>query len=358
MQSPEPALSSDARRAAATLDVAVVIVTYKSASLTLDCLRSVQQERATPELRIRAIVVDNASGDASVIEQAVTAHGWSDWVTVVRAPLNGGFAYGNNLGLYHACTERSPDYVYLLNPDTQVRAGAIGALARFLEAHPDVGIAGSSLENPDGSDWPFAFRFPSVISELIYGVNLGVITKILEPWHVPKRMGKHSEAVDWVSGASLMVRAEVFTAIGGLDEHYFLYFEETDFCRRARKAGFTTWYVPNSRVMHIGGQSTGSVSSAQMRRLPGYWFESRRRYFVASFGVPLAMAIDAVSICAQSLGLAKRHLQGRQHTTTPYFIRDLICHSVLWPRNRSNAAAKNSNPCIQTATQRTKVPAT
>jgi GT2 family glycosyltransferase len=132
----------------------------------------------------------------------------------------------------------------------------------------------------------------------------------------------------------MMIRPEVFRAIGGMDENYFLYFEETDFCRRARRAGFSTWYVPESRVMHIGGQST-MIASDIRERLPGYWFESRRRYFVVTFGVAHAMAIDLVAVIAHSLGSVKCFIQGRQHTAVPYFIRDLVRHSVFWKRNRN-----------------------
>ena len=148
------------------LDIAVVIVTYKCAALTLESLASVDAERSTAGMRIRVIVVDNASGDAKVLAEAIKSNGWASWVTLVTAPRNGGFAYGNNVGIQRAYDTGTPAYVYLLNPDAQVRSGAIASLARFLEAHPDVGIAGSSFETRDGSNWPFAFRFPGLMSEL------------------------------------------------------------------------------------------------------------------------------------------------------------------------------------------------
>jgi N-acetylglucosaminyl-diphospho-decaprenol L-rhamnosyltransferase len=330
-------------RGGRNLDVAVVIVTYKSASLTIESLRSVSIEREGHGLSIRAVVVDNASGDLPEIAQAVASNDWSDWVTLVSAPRNGGFSYGNNLGMERAYADGHPQYVYLLNPDAQVRLGAIGALTRFLESHPEVGIAGSSFENFDGSDWPFAFRFPSLLSEIDNGMELGIVTHLLRRWVVPRRMTRTPQPVDWVSGASMMIRHDVLAAIGGLDENYFLYFEETDFCRRARRAGFSTWYVPESRVMHIGGQTTQATSSAAApRRFPSYWFESRRRYFAVTFGIRRAIAIDVVAILAHSLGCLKRLALRR--TATPYFIRDLIRHSVLWPRNRCFAAVRSFLP--------------
>jgi GT2 family glycosyltransferase len=318
------------------LDVAAVIVTYKSAPLAIESLRSLAMERDARCPGLRAVVVDNASGDLPQIAQAVTANNWSEWVALVSAPGNGGFSYGNNLGMKHAYASARPAYVYLLNPDAQVRPGAIAALTRFLESHPQVGIAGSSFENLDGSDWPFAFRFPSVLSEVDNGLELGVATRLLRRWVVPRTMSNASEPVDWVCGASMMIRPEVLSAIGGLDENYFLYFEETDFCRRARHAGFATWYVPESRVMHIAGQSTLVTNEPQ--RLPDYWFESRRRYFALAFGLRRAMVIDLVTILAHSLGSLKRLLQGR--TGRPYFIRDLFRHSVLRPRNRTLPALR------------------
>jgi GT2 family glycosyltransferase len=315
------------------LDIAVVIVTYKSAQLTIACLRSLESERATSGMNIRAIAVDNASGDLPAIQQAVDQNGWSSWVTAVAAPMNGGFAYGNNLGVQRAYAAGVPDYIYLLNPDTEVRPGATSALVRFLEAHPDVGIAGSSFEYLDGRDWPIAFRFPSVWSELSEGLQIGLIARLLRKWTVARRMTKVTQPTDWICGASMMIRPAVFTAIGGFDENYFLYFEETDFCYRACKAGFSTWYVPESRVMHIMGQST-RITDEQLalQRYPAYWFESRRRYFAVTFGVGRAMLIDIVALLAGPLGALKCRLQRRPRV--PHYLRDLFRHSILWPRNR------------------------
>lgn len=315
------------------ISIAVIIVTYKSAQLAIDALRALSAERLEREMLVRAVVVDNASGDYPEIAAAVAKFHWSDWVTLVAAPRNGGFAYGNNLGLETAYVSGEPSYIYLLNPDTQVRPGAIRSLVRFLESHAEAGIAGSGVEDSNGRDWPIAFRFPSLMGELIQGINLGFVTKLLERWATVRYMSGSNDAVDWVSGASMMVRPAVLKAIGGLDENYFLFFEETDFCRRARAAGYATWYVPESRVMHIGGQSTAVVPNSLIR-LPAYWFESRRRYFAVTFGVASAMAIDLVTVAAHALGIVKRFILRQRQSDIPHFIRDLLKHSVLWKRNR------------------------
>jgi GT2 family glycosyltransferase/LmbE family N-acetylglucosaminyl deacetylase len=323
------------------LDIAVVIVTYRSAPLTIANLRSLLAEGSDPPLRIRAIVVDNASGDLPEISRAVNEEQWQSWVTLVAAPRNGGFAYGCNIGINVACATITPSYVCLLNPDTQVRPGAIKTLAQFLETHPEAGIAGPSFETGEGHDWQIAFRFPTLLGELEQGLELSLASQLLQRWCVVRQMGPRREAVDWVSGAAMMIRPEVFAAIGGLDENYFLFFEETDLCRRARQAGFTTWYVPESRVMHIGGCST-SVTPGTHARLPSYWFESRRRYFAVTYGISRAMMIDVVAATARTLGAAKRAIQGRSHNTVPSFVRDLLHHSVLWRRNRNIAPLRYS----------------
>jgi N-acetylglucosaminyl-diphospho-decaprenol L-rhamnosyltransferase len=325
------------------IDIAVVIVTYRSAPLAIDCLASIQSERERQDLNVRVVLVDNASGDIPQIEQAVQRNGWSSWVTLVLAPRNGGFAYGNNLGIRSAYERGRPNYIYLLNPDTQVRPGAIAALAEFLQNNPRVGIAGSSFETEDGKDWPIAFRFPTLLSEIDHGIQLGLVSRLLSRWTVARPMDPTAQPTDWISGASMMIRPAVLTAVGGLDENFFLYFEETEFCHRARRAGFTTWYVPQSRVMHMMGKSTNVEERTRFeRRLPGYWFDSRMRYYAATHGVGTAALIDAVAILCSVLGLLKRRLQ--QRPSTPHYIRDLLAHSALLPRNRHIAPLKSYFP--------------
>jgi N-acetylglucosaminyl-diphospho-decaprenol L-rhamnosyltransferase len=325
-------------------DVAVVIVTFRTAELTIACLRSVQAERqASEQISVRAVVVDNASGDAAAVRAASQAEHWQSWVTVIEAPVNGGFAYGNNLGVRHAYAEKRPDYVYLLNPDTEVRPGAIGSLVRFMEASPQAGIAGGSFEHLDGRIWPIAFRFPTICSELSHGLQIGIVSRLLQRWTVARPMTQLTQPTDWICGAAMMIRPAAFDRIGGFDENYFLYFEETDFCNRARQAGYTTWYVPESRVMHIMGQSTKVTDEkVTLQRYPAYWFQSRTRYFAVTFGVVHAMVIDLVAVLANCLGLMKRLALRRPGV--PYYIRDLIRHSVLRRRNREFPAVRGFRP--------------
>jgi N-acetylglucosaminyl-diphospho-decaprenol L-rhamnosyltransferase len=325
------------------IEIAVVIVTYKSAELAIECLASIHSERETQNLKIRVVLVDNASGDLPQIRQAVEREGWSSWVTLVLAPINGGFAYGNNLGIRSAYEISRPNYLYLLNPDTQVRRGAIAKLAEFMESHPQVGIAGSSFETEDGKDWPFAFRFPTLLSEIEHGMQLDLVTRCLSRWTVARSMNSIAQPTDWICGASMMIRPAVLTAAGCLDENFFLYYEETEFCHRARRAGFTTWYVPESRVMHVIGKSTNVEEKTRFqRRLPGYWFDSRRRYYAATRTMGTAALIDVAAIVSSLSGLLKSKLLRRP--STPYYIRDLLAHSVLLRKNRYFAPLKSYFP--------------
>ncbi len=327
---------------AGDLSIAIIIVSYRSARLAIECLRSIQAQLVSPGLSIRTIVVDNASGDFEAVTEGIRENQWTSWATCVLAPKNGGFAYGNNLGMQLALRDGPVSYFYLLNPDTELRAGAIDLLVKFMESNVTVGIAGGSFENRDGSDWPMAFRFPSLVSEFLGGVQVGIFSRLLANSVVPREMTKEVQPTDWICGAAMMIRASVASAVQGLDENYFLYFEETDLCRRALRAGFPTWYVPESRVMHIASQSTnvtGRASEGSMR-LPPYWFESRRRYFVVSFGLRKAMLIDAVAISSLLLGLVKQAIVGKR--SIPFFVRDLMTHSILRKRNRYVPPIKSS----------------
>jgi len=308
--------------------VLIIIVNYKSASLTLDCIEALRSEVADPALEIRAVVIENASGDAEVLRRGLDG---VSWVSLLVADKNGGFAYGNNRGFSFGFeSDLPPDYFHLLNPDTRVRRGAVAELAAFMAAHPRAGIAGSNLLNGDGSEWSTAFRFPTFASEIDRALRVGLVTSLLARWVVPRRMGDHPERVDWVAGASFMVRREVIERLGGMDEEYFLYFEETDFCFKVRAGGWECWYVPTSRVVHYAGHSTGIRSDdLEPKRYPAYWFESRRRFFTKNYGPTYASLADAAFAAAWALGRVKRTIQGRLREDPPRFLHDLLVRSPL-----------------------------
>lgn len=311
--------------------LAVSVVTWRAADLTIDALRSIAETlSSSPPCHV--YVVDNNSGDGTAdrIEQVMREQGWS-WATLIRAERNGGFAYGNNLAI-RAALEAQPDlrYVLLLNPDTLVRAGAFRILVEFLEQHPQVGIAGGRSEDPDTTPQFCCFRFPSLRGELCSYLQLGFVERMLARW-VP-RMGipEAPTQVGWVSGAHMMIRREVIDAVGLMDEGYFLYFEETDYTLRAARAGWDCWHVPASRIVHLVGQSSGvTLRDGKPRRLPKYWFDSRRRYFVLNHGRVYAALTDLVVLAAYSAWRLRRLLQRKPDTDPPCFARDLLRYGAL-----------------------------
>ncbi len=323
----------------------IVIVNYKTAELTRNCLGSLEPELAGIA-GAGVTVVENASGDADALASTILENGWQGWVRLDVSEVNGGFAYGNNRAIRHALlSENPPEYVMLLNSDTEVRPGAMRALLDFMDRRPDVGIAGSSFENADGTDWPIAFRFPSVASELESGLRLGLVSKLLKDRVVPRVMEKTESPVDWVAGACMICRRQVFDDIGLMDEEYFLYCEETDFCLRASRAGWPCWYVPQGRVMHIAGQSTGlTVRDARPKRTPSYWFESRSRYFRKHHGVVGAIAADLAFGLGFACWRVRRLVQQKPDIDPPYFLLDFWKHSVfgrvLTLARRSSTAAR------------------
>ena len=309
-------------------NVAAIIVNYRTPKLVIDCLRTLVPERERlPGLR--AIVVENASGDDSetLLAETIRQEGWT-WVELIVAPANKGFAAGNNVGL-QALAGVSTDYIWLLNPDTLALPGSALALVEFLEAHPSIGMVGSRLLNLDGSFQTSAFRFPSTLGEFENWVRLGFVTTALEPYRVPMQEMSMPRRVDWVSGASLMLRREVADEIGPMDEGFFLYFEETEYCHRARKAGWDIWHVPASEVTHIAGQSTGITGDhAPPKRRPKYWFDSRARYFEKCNGRTMAMIADAVFVTSFAFWRLQRALRRKPDPDPPHFLSDACRYAI------------------------------
>lgn len=303
----------------------VVIVNYRTAALTIDCLRSLE-----PEVRqlghTRVEVIDNGStdGSAAAIAQAIAAEGWQDWVELVALEHNHGYSAGNNAAIRPALAGDAPAYVLLLNSDTVVKPAALAGLLDFMDAHPEAGIAGSRLEDPEGAQQHSGFRFPTMISELESGLRLGLFTRLVEDKIVAPDPMDVAHRVDWVAGASMIVRREVFEQIGLLDEGFFLYFEEVDFCFKASRAGWTCWSIPQSRVVHLGGQSTGVTVRRNPRRRPRYWWESRYRFFTRHYGRAYTFVTDLLWICAFSTYRVRRRLQGKPDTDPPHMLADFL----------------------------------
>lgn len=290
----------------------IVIVNYKTANLVTHCLESLLGQKDALNGG-KVIIIDNDSNDRSVdqLQAFINLKSWKSWVEILPMPRNGGFAYGCNAGIKRVLSiNQAVHYVMLLNPDTLVREGAIASLVDFMDANNHVGIAGSQLENSEGTIENSAHRFPSPISELLEGARLGLLSRLFSRHEITPPFNGNLHQCDWVSGSSMMIRRQVFEQIGLLDEIFFLYFEEVDFFFRSAKAGWQTWYVPIAKVMHIEGASTGIKS---VKRRPQYWYDSRRRYFLKHFGMLGLLSADVLwligrlsFVMRRCLGLVKK----------------------------------------------------
>jgi GT2 family glycosyltransferase len=314
------------------MNLLIVIVNYRTADLTVDCLRSLADE-VNRLSDVRVVVTDNQSGDDSPtrIQQAIDDNGWSGWASLMPLARNGGFAYGNNEAIRPAlASDNPPDLVLLLNPDTVIRPEAVKELVDFMQHNPGAGIAGSRLEDPDGTPQRSAFRFHSIRSELDDGLRLGFVSRLLQNQCVAPPVRDDTHQTDWVAGASMIVRREVFDAIGLMDEGYFMYYEEVDFCLRANRAGWPCWYVPASRVVHLVGQASGvTVQKTKPKRRPGYWFDSRRRYFLKNHGWFYTTLADAVWALSFATFRVRQLIQRKPDTDPPKLLYDFLRHSTV-----------------------------
>lgn len=246
----------------------VIIVNYNSAHLSMKSLHHLEKIRSlTREFSVHVVDNNSPDGDADILRAGIDENNWGDWVFLCAEADNHGFAGGNNVVLRKILNASSPpDYIYLLNPDAYPLEDAVEQLITFLEHHKSVGIAGSLLQDEDRSPRLSAFRFPNILGEFERGISLAIVSKVLEPWKVAPALRLNTHKVDWVAGASVMIRKQVFDETGLMDQGYFLYFEETDFMRLAARKNWPTWFVHTSRVVHMAGQSTGLRGGASRRQ--------------------------------------------------------------------------------------------
>lgn len=263
------------------LKLCVVLLNYRTPDLVIDCLLSLIPE--VRELRARVVVVDNHSQDDSFakITQWVSAENATDCVEVLDTGFNGGFAAGNNYGIRHLDAE----FYLLLNSDTLLRESSLRHMLGAMVADSKVGIVSPRLEWPDATPQESCFRYHRPISQLISSANTGVILKLFANFEVARRVVDVDSDCEWTSFACVLVRREVFDEIGLLDESFFMYFEDAEFCYRAKRAGWVIRNHPQSRVVHLrGGSSPVKSNKAKRKRQARYFYESRSRYFHSIFG--------------------------------------------------------------------------
>jgi len=252
------------------MKLSIIIVNWNTARLLVQCIQSIDACRLPFAYEI--CVVDNASTDDSLQRLRLEF----ETVRVIANATNVGFAIANN----QALAQLNSQYYLLLNSDTLVRPGSIEALVQLADSHPRLGMAGAQLLNPDGSFQNGHTHFPDLGQEFLVLSGLGRL--IYGSWYPSSASEetKGPQVVEYLSGACLLVRREAYLEVGGLDEHYFMYAEEMDWCLAMRKAGWQVWYEPKATLIHLGGAS--SATRRPQRELDLY--SSRVRFFRKHYG--------------------------------------------------------------------------
>jgi N-acetylglucosaminyl-diphospho-decaprenol L-rhamnosyltransferase len=230
------------------IDLSIIIVSWNVCDLLRKCLKSIEQGKS--DLNIEVIVVDNASSDGSqnmVRDEFPT-------VKIDAQSENVGFPRGNNLGLENA----KGRYFLLLNPDTEVVDDALSILVQYLEDHPAVGLVAGQLLNPDETIQSSIRRFPTVATGLFESTWLQGLAprRLLDRYYFADAPTDTAVEVDWVVGACMMVRKELIEQVGLLDEAYYMYSEELDWCKRIKSDGWQIVYLPTAQIIHHAGKSS------------------------------------------------------------------------------------------------------
>jgi N-acetylglucosaminyl-diphospho-decaprenol L-rhamnosyltransferase len=264
------------------VEISVSIVNYRTPELTIQCMRSVLDDMAGIDGCV--VVVDNGSNDGSAeaIEAWIAAQGPDVPAILVRSGKNSGFSGGHNQGL----AARRAEFYLLLNSDSVLRRGFVSRMLQAARAAPpEAGLFTPRLEFDDGTPQISHFRFPTPFSELIRGAATGGITSLLARWDIPLGEQPEPDRIEWASFACILLRHATVEALGPLDEGYFLYFEDSEYCLRARRAGWRILHVPEARaVHHRGGSAPVKRLAAARRRLPAYYYASRTRFLYQAYG--------------------------------------------------------------------------
>jgi N-acetylglucosaminyl-diphospho-decaprenol L-rhamnosyltransferase len=302
---------------AADVTVTIVTVNYHARELLLACLGAL--ENAPPSVPYRVVLVDNSPGDGTA--EAIRAR--FPAVEIVSNAVNVGFGRACN----QAIRASASPYVLLLNPDTEVQPGALDTLLAAMGEEPRVAAVGPRLLYPDGRYQHSAFRQPD-FAQALFGFF--EVVPLDSRWNgrYPPPRSDAPRAVEHLLGACLLLRRAALDAVGLLDERFFIYFEETDWCARARQAGWQLWQVPAASVLHHGGGTTRHVAeemSLQFHRSQALFY--RKHYGLA--GYLLLKAIVGLGIgyrLARSLLATVRRRIGPDLLTT----RLRVYRAILW----------------------------
>jgi len=279
----------------------ISIVNWNTTELLRLCLRSIFDN--PPDAELEVVVVDNASSDFD----GTAVKGEFPQARVVANSENTGYAHGNN----QAIDLSTGDYVLLLNPDTEVRAGALQALIGFMEAHPDAAAAGGRLIRPDGGVDQCCRGFPTPVALASEYLGLSRIfpkSKLFGAYRMTWFGFDNVAEVDQVMGSCMIISRKALAAIGGFDEEFPIFFNEVDWCLRAKAAGWKIYFTPDAEITHIGGQSTRQVKS-QMRMESQ---RSLRRFYEKHYRGRICPITYRMVMLGMWLNARLIHRQGRE----------------------------------------------
>ena len=282
--------------------ISIIILSWNTRALLAQCLDSIEEHKG--DIQLETIIVDNASTDGS---QAMLKEKYPQIVLITNTQ-NVGFAKANNQAMHIA----RGDYFLLWNSDAFATPGAIQNLLRLAEKEPKAGIVGAQLRNADNSFQASHSPFPNQWRELLILTGLGrAFLGRFYPSLGPEEE-KGPQMVDYVEGACLLVRRQAFQEVGGLDEGYFMYAEEVDWCYTMAKHGWQVWYQPEARVIHLGGAS----STGRRTHREADLYRSRIRFFRKHYGNRSAQVLKLQIYATTALknvfhGILRRLTRGR-----------------------------------------------
>ena len=280
------AYASNDRKSRVKCAIGIVVINFRTAGLVKDCLTALGPQLEENDARVA--IVDNFSNDGSAEEIAdwlMRGEAWKTRVFLIRSPTNEGFSGGNNIG----ARAFDANYLLLLNSDALVRPDALRAMLAAALREEKAGIIAPRLEDPDGTPQISAFRFHSPLSEFLSAAQTGPLDKLFAFAVVPVPVSNAPIACDWASFACVLIRREAINETGLMDDGYFMYFEDADYCRALKKHGWRVVYDPSARVVHLrGGSSPVKSSMKAKKRPPAYYYAARTRYFRKAYG-PLGL---------------------------------------------------------------------
>lgn len=304
------------------MKLAIVIVNWNTQEYLRKCLVSLFLGR--PECEFEIWLVDNASGDGStamVRQQFPQVH-------LIANGENVGFAQANN----QAILQSTGRYVLLLNPDTDVRPGAIDALVEFMDRNPHAGAAGPRLLNPDGTFQTSCQPAPSLFREFWRLFHLDALHPYsiysMQDWELDE-----ARDVDVLEGACLILRREALSQVGLIDEDFFMYSEEVDLCHRLRTTGWMLYWIPHAQVMHYGGRSTAQVPFDMFLRLyqsKVLYFRKNHRFWSAQLYKLILVSAVLARLVASPLVWLERQPQRQRYMALASYYRRLLIAVPRW----------------------------